>query len=65
VFEERRSTLVNTKLDVGLGPKRRVSSHGNAERLAKFDESFLGKVWVQLDLQYLGLVLGVPKNVKD
>jgi hypothetical protein len=65
VLEERRSTLVNTKFDIGLGPKRRVCSHGNAERLAKFDEGFLGKVWVQLNLQYLGLVFGIPENVKD
>lgn len=65
MFEERRSAFINTKFDVGLGPKRRVGSHGNAERLAKFDEGFLGKVWVQLNLQYLGLVLGITENVKD
>jgi hypothetical protein len=65
VLEERRSTLINTKLDIRLGPKRRVGSHGDAERLAEFDEGFLGKVWVQLNLQYLGLVFGIPENVKD
>jgi hypothetical protein len=65
VLEKRRSALVNTKLNVGLGSKRRIGCHSNVERLAKFDEGFLGEVWVQLNLQHLRLVLGIPKNVEN
>lgn len=65
MLKQASRALAATELEVTLGTKGRVSSNSNTEQLAIVDQGALSQVWVELDLEDLGLNSSVALNVVD
>lgn len=65
VCEQGGSTLVHVELNISLGSKRGVGSHGNTDSLAVIYQRLLGQVGVQFDLVDLRLNAGIAQDIRE
>ena len=65
MLKQADRALVTVELNITLRAQGGVSGNGDSEKLAVRDQSFLGEVRVQLDLEHLRLDASVAHDVMD